>query len=376
MTNGTPPDDIRREQITRGGRALIVIWAAGILILYLAAALLGVSRMREYRARAWSRVENLVGSAATELRAAEEQGGSPGAQPIEVHVGAYLHQIRELSITSSSWKADFEIWFRWRGDAVNPGESFQIANGTIESREQQAFYVEADGERYERYRVRARIVTQFDTSRGPFGGGVLGVQIEDATDWADRLQYVVDEEGIGVSPTAANPNMKIEQARNFVSLHRYPSRFGDPRLAEGDSETRSRYVFGVFAHSSGLGIYVSLFQALFVAVAIALIAPFIKPIHVDPRFGLGIGAVFAAVGNNIFAGLAMQSADGITLMQMINGIGLVTIFLTIVQSAVSLYVYDSLGRERLSRIFDRVCFAAFVVGYLTVNIALPLAAGT
>ena len=187
MMAGTPPDVALSERITRRGRALIVIWAAGILVLYGAAALSGVLRLREYRTRAWNRVESSVGSPAREAGPGDAGGAAAGAPPIEVRIGAHIHRIRELSIASASWKADFDIWFRWRGDTVDPGKHFEIVNGAIESRELLASFVQ-DGERYERYRVQARILTQFDTSRSPFGRGVLGVQIEDTRDDADRLR--------------------------------------------------------------------------------------------------------------------------------------------------------------------------------------------
>jgi hypothetical protein len=222
--------------------------------------------------------------------------------------------------------------------------------------------------------VQARIVARHDARRSPFGGGVLAIQIEDGMDGAKSLRYVADEDGIVLAPDAVNPNWKVRKTMSVVTSHRHPSRLGDMRLAEGSSDVRSRFEFGFSGASSGWAVYTSLFQALFVAVAIALIAPFIKPIHVDPRFGLGIGGVFAAVGNNIVAGISLQNAGGITLAQVTNAVGLATIFLTIVQSTVSLYIYDSLGRQRLSRALDMACFAAFVVGYVAVNVALPLAA--
>jgi hypothetical protein len=59
---------------------------------------------------------------------------------------------------------------------------------------------------------------------------------------------------------------------------------------------------------------------------------------------------------------------------MVNVLGLVTIFLSLVQSTISLYLHDTMGLEKLSRFFDRVSFAVFFVGYVLVNIALPLAA--
>lgn len=111
-------------------------------------------------------------------------------------------------------------------------------------------------------------------------------------------------------------------------------------------------------------------------MAIALIAFYIKPIHVDRRFGLGVGAVFAAIGNFIYIGPLLPRAGLIILTDMVNIIGLATIFLTLVQSTISLYIYDSMGRESLSRFFDRVSFAIFLVSYTVNNLALPFAAGS
>jgi hypothetical protein len=121
-------------------------------------------------------------------------------------------------------------------------------------------------------------------------------------------------------------------------------------------------------------VYMKLFQALFASVAIAFIVFFIKPIHVDPRFGLGVGALFATVGNNIFVGTMLPPAEGITLIAMVNAIGMATIFLTLVQSTISLYILDTMGKEKLRRFFDKVSFVAFLVGYAVVNLVLPLAA--
>ena len=41
---------------------------------------------------------------------------------------------------------------------------------------------------------------------------------------------------------------------------------------------------------------------------------------------------------------------------------------------ISLYIFDAMRRERLSRMLDRVSFALFFVGYAAVNMALPIAA--
>jgi hypothetical protein len=50
------------------------------------------------------------------------------------------------------------------------------------------------------------------------------------------------------------------------------------------------------------------------------------------------------------------------------------ILLTVIQSTVSLHLYERLGAESLSRRFDHLSFAVLSSGYLAINLALPLAA--
>jgi hypothetical protein len=38
-------------------------------------------------------------------------------------------------VNDTGWTADFYIWFNWANDAINPGENFQVVEGSIESKE-------------------------------------------------------------------------------------------------------------------------------------------------------------------------------------------------------------------------------------------------
>jgi hypothetical protein len=138
---------------------------------------------------------------------------------------------------------------------------------------------------------------------------------------------------------------------------------------------RSHFVLGMLVVADGIGLYQKFFQALFASIAVALIALFIKPIHVDCRFGLPVGGFFTSVGNNIFIGTLLPHAERLTLTDMVNATGLLTIFFILLQSVISLHIYDTMGNERLSRFFDRASFAVFLIGYVAVNLALPLASG-
>jgi hypothetical protein len=155
--------------------------------------------------------------------------------------------------------------------------------------------------------------------------------------------------------------------------HSYKTARGDPRLPRGTKSTFSQFRMGIFIERSGWGLYLKLFQALHVAVAIAFLACFIKPTDLDPRFGLGVGALFAAVANSYVVNSLMPDTGDVSLADVINGLGIFTILVTLVESTVSLYLFDRCHEEELSRRLDRMSFKILVIGFAAVNIVLLIA---
>lgn len=124
----------------------------------------------------------------------------------------------------------------------------------------------------------------------------------------------------------------------------------------------------------GLGLFTKMFQALFVSVAVALLTCFIKPIHVDPRFGLGVGGLFATVANAYFVGSLVPESNEFSLADIVNLLGIVTILLSLTQSTLSLHVYDALGQPALSRRFDRAGFWTTLIGFVAALALIMVAA--
>jgi len=372
MTADAPtPDDVKNT-ISRGGYLLVALWALGILLLFAAGGYFGARLLQGYKAETVKMRQAWIEATTTDLEAAApEIKVTPGGEPVDVTVGIRLNRMEAISMRESSWMADLDIWFRWTGDTVKPGENFHIVNGDISLREREEAVAEGF-EHYERYNVKARLAANFDLARFPFGDQAVTIQVEDGAQGAENLRYVPDEQDSGVSRLGVPASLKIIQTLAAVKLHGYQSRRGDPRKPEGEADVHSRFVFALLLAPPGASLFIKLFQALFASVAIALVVFFIKPIQVDPRFGLGVGAFFAAVGNNIYVASVLPHANRLALPDMVNAVGLATIFLTLVQSTISLYIFDSLGRERLRRLFDHVSFVAFLTGFIALNLAFPL----
>ena len=112
-----------KDTITRGGYRFLILWAAGILLLYAVGGYLGVRTLLTYGAETEKLRQNWIGSATTEPNVrAPEIKMAPGVKPVDVLVGIYINSIGEVSLKESGWTADFDIWFRWTGDQVRQGK--------------------------------------------------------------------------------------------------------------------------------------------------------------------------------------------------------------------------------------------------------------
>lgn len=297
-----------------------------------------------------------------------------GTKPIEVVAGIYVDRIAKLSIREVQWQVDFYIWFRWMGDSIDIGddfsEGFRIVNGWADEAHVDKRAVDGDGH-YVRFRVVATISKFFDLKRFPLDDHLLTLNVEPRVLTRDHLLLVPDERQSGLSSRVKITSFTITNREITERAHAYQTTLGDPQLSHTTKAVYSQLRYGLSVERDGWAYFIKMFQGLFASIAVALVAPFIKPTDVDPRFGLGVGAFFAAMANTYITSSLIPDTGVATLADLINGWAMIMIFLTIVQSAISLYLYDIRGREALSRYFDWIAFWVFLTGAIGFNVAMP-----
>jgi hypothetical protein len=362
------------ERITTASRIFLIAWGLSVAALLAAVGGLTIGPLYKQRNASAERHAARMDARAPDPGVTSADFDLPaGASPVEVTAGVYVDRVSEFSVREGTWTVDCFVWFRWRGDGVAPGERFQVVDGSIESKVQEEAF-EREGEHYERYRLTARISKYFDVSRFPRDDHQLLINIECPDHQRAELLFVADQENSSVSSRVRIPAYVAGKAQIIEKPHSYKTTRGDPRLANGVKSTYSQLRMGIPISRYSWGYYFKMFQALYVAVAIAMLAMFVKPTNVDPRFGLGVGGLFAAVANSYVTSSLVPDTGVMTLADVVNGLGIGMILITVVQSTVSLYLFERLGAEHLSRRFDQVSFAILAGGYLLLNIALPLAA--
>jgi hypothetical protein len=292
------------------------------------------------------------------------------AKPVDVYAGVYLNQIYDVSLKDNKFCADFYVWFRWQGEDVSPLESFDVVNGRIDTKE--GVYEDTiKGFNYATCRVNATITKFWDISEFPLDNHVLTIEIEDNENEDFKLRYIPDRENCGVNPQVEVPGWKYTSAWSEVKTHGYKTNYGDISLPSNNESDYSRFIFSLKVVRPGIGYFFKLFFGVFIAAVIAFLVFFIKPTDLDPRFGLGVGAIFAAVASEYVISSALPDTNILTLADKLHILAFAFIFFSIAQSIVSLRLFTT-GHEKASQNLDRLSFPVFFILYSVLSLLLIL----
>ncbi|KAA0677859.1 hypothetical protein [Roseomonas genomospecies 6] len=289
--------------------------------------------------------------------------GLPGAlkaEPAKVFVGTYVNQITGVNLRDNQVNVDFYVWFRWDDDSLNPLESFELMNGRIESRTPTPIRKLKDTN-YGQARVQAVLNQPWDVSRFPLDSQTIRLVIEDSDMTADRIVYVADTDNSTIDPDVDVSGYDLSSNAATVSAHRYRTNYGDITLPKNHESVYSRYTHSITLERPDSIYYIKTFSTIFISSLVAFLAFLVKPVDLDPRFGLGIGALFAVVACYFVIASDLPRSSGFTLSDRVNLASMGMIFLSLMQSAVSLMIYERNAAKSL--MLDRVCLVLFPVAY-------------
>jgi hypothetical protein len=276
------------------------------------------------------------------------------AAPAKVAVGVYVDRITDMSLRENHFHVDFYVWFRWSGGDkdFDPLKTFDVVNGSIASRTGEVRQELKEGH-YASCRVDAEVTQFFDVSRFPLDDHDLRIEIEDQEKEAEYLVYVPDATS-GAAAEVQVPGWELGKSTGAVEPHRYSTNYGNTDLPPGEGSTYSQFALTVPLRRVGFSYFAKLFFGLFIAVGIALLALHIKPTDLDPRFGLPVGSIFAAVGSLYVTSQLLPDTGVIALSDRLHILAFGVIFITLIESTVALRFWAS-DEERSKRL-DRRAF--------------------
>lgn len=286
----------------------------------------------------------------------------------KVKVGIYLDHIVDLSTKNTKWTVAFYIWFKWKDKDLHPGKNFQVLNGEILSIEK-IDSTSLDNQFYEQYRVVTEITKFFNVTRYPRDNHLLTIAIENKIYQWQQMQYIPDIEVSDISSRVKLPGYAINDSIIMVTKpHPYKTSRGNARFS-AEQSVYDQLIYGLEIYRSDWGLYFKMFLSLFASVAIAFLVFFMKPTD-DGRVSLGIGAFFASIASSYVSTTELPGVGILTLCDMINILGMVTIFLTVLCSVAVKHLAVDSNKENMAKIFNKVSFVVFVLGYVISNVII------
>jgi hypothetical protein len=373
--NHTTRNQARRADSLHPG--WLAAWLCLLVSLFLVPALLLAASQRESR-----RLEKISWEAL--LDASKTDPGLlpdidvPTDKARRVTIGFYMESMREVSLHDSKWSGVMDVWCRWKDDPEMPGgadfnpfDHLIAVSGMITDRKPLEEIHEGD-EHFVMQRLTIEYNKCFPIKNFPLDRHLLLAAFENSDHKRQDLVFVVDKDASDVSRRVSVAGYRLVSFHTLETYHSYQTSRGRPGIPATERGTWSQARFAIIVDRFGWGLFVKMFQTLFVAVAVALLACFIKPIHVDPRFGLGVGALFAAAANSYLTVTYVPDTNEFALADVINLFGIGTILVSLTESTISLWIYETLDNPALSRRLDRASFWAMLAAFV-VSIALIVA---
>ncbi|MBI4727873.1 hypothetical protein HY768_11780 [candidate division TA06 bacterium] len=294
----------------------------------------------------------------------------PATGPDSVFVGIYVNRIYDVSLRDNKFSVDFYLWFRWKNKDLDPIKSFEIVGGEKTFKSEP--YRSKDKEiNYAFSRVSAVMTQYWDVSAFPFDDHALTVQIEDGENETGTLVYILDAGNLGKSPEVRIPGWSLDKFYFGVVPYTYATNYGDPSLPVENQSIFSRFYCSVRVIRPGAGYFIKLLFGMFIAAFIAFLAFFIRPTDLDPRFGLGVGGIFAAVASQYVITSSLPDTNIMTIADQLHMATFIFVFLSIAESTISLWLFNS-GREQRSKTVDHFCRYAVPISYLVVCLMIAL----
>lgn len=290
------------------------------------------------------------------------------AQKDTAKVGVFILSLYNFDLADKSFTTDFWIWLNHDIDSISFENSIEIPNAKETS---YSMYLDEPkgGGRWVTEKIHAIVRSDWDISDFPFDTQVLTIEIEEADKDTTELIYVADVKESKIDKELKLKDWNITNFRISDTARVYDTSYGDPELHESSAYGQVR-VDITLQRIHVWTLFFKLFTGVFVGFLIALFVFFIKPINVDPRFGLCVGGLFAAVGNKYVVEGTVSSVSSNTLIDTLHNLTFIAILIIIFISVVSLYIFEKGDEKSLRRakLLDMWSFIIILLAYLSLSI--------
>ncbi|MBS1681191.1 MAG: hypothetical protein JST48_05720 [Bacteroidetes bacterium] len=284
-----------------------------------------------------------------------------------VTVGAYVMSVHDINFHDQEYTARFWLWFLYNNKDFNFVNQLDITNA--KSIDQPQLLPDSlDGKAYSMLKMKCTMKQNWNVFDFPFDQQHLKIQIENTLFDKDNLIFKPDVKGSKFDSDETLAGWKIKNFKVSVTDNTYETGFGDNRPGR-DHQVFSAFLIEMDIHRNAWGLFLKIFIGMYIAFLISMLSFAPSPSELEPRFGLPVGGLFAAVGNKYIIDSILPESASFTLVDQLHSITFFAIFAMLMVSAICLKLIDKQKVEACEKV-NRIGSRTIAIGYFLINAIL------
>jgi hypothetical protein len=286
------------------------------------------------------------------------------SKPDTVKAGAFIISVHDINFHDMEYTARFWLWFVYDNPELDFSKSIDIVN----AKDIQISSVSVDtvnGKYWAQMKMQCVMKENWRVHNFPFDEQHLRIIIEDEALDDSNLVFIADTTASRFENVEVLGGWKMNGFKVHTGESKYNTSFGNPEAGH-DVQNFSKFVIGVDIEREAKGLFLKIFLGMYFAFLISLVSFLSDTNELEPRFGLPVGGLFAAVGNKYVIDSILPETSQFTLVDILHNLTFLGIFGILTVSAIALKLHNDDKIVTAHRL-NKVGATIVIVGYLVAN---------
>ena len=288
--------------------------------------------------------------------------------PDTVSTGIYITSIHNIDFKEKEYNINFWLWLKYKNQDFDFTKNLEIPEAKTFTSSYTTVDTTTDGRIYLLMKLQCVMKDSWKINHFPFDYQMLRLTIENSQYDTSSLVFVADTVGAQYGRfTISGWTIDPDSFKITVRNQAYNTAFGDDSYAKPFSSYSAFRVKIGIQRLATWTLFWKIFLGMYVAFFIAYVCFYIHPGNVESRFGLNVGALFAAVGNKYIIDSSLPDSTSPTLVDALHSTTLIFIFAVIASTIYSLKLVREYKVAQANK-FDKVMGTVLFITYLILNI--------
>lgn len=293
-------------------------------------------------------------------------------RPDTVTIGAYIISIHDIDFHNKEYTTRFWLWMLYKDNhKFNFPTQIDIPNAK-DIDEPEIISDTVDNRIWQLLKMKCVMKKNWKVTDFPFDKQQLIVHVENSIYDRNSLVFVPDEMGSTYDRELTLDGWRISDFKVTTGVNEYTTVFGDPSSDMLHSEYAS-FNIEIDIERDAWGLFMKIFIGMYISFMIAVLSFTTQPSELEPRFGLPVGGLFAAVGNKYIIDSLLPESSTFTLVDSLHSTTFLTIFATLMVSAICLHYHDK-GKPVTAKKINYWGSRGVILAFIVINVVLVMSA--